>query len=106
MSLDELQADMGQERFDLEELPAVNETIKAKVTRWDRKADARGRTCTYLYLSIKDKECTQKYSAFHLTKLVPALQKLKIKALDEMIGKTYTWRTTPYRIGEPRLIPE
>jgi len=102
MSLEELKKRV-KERLELDQLP---ETVIAKLISYEFRTDKQGRECLYINLITKDgKEITQKYTDFHLGKLIEAMDKLKLVALDQLKGQFYRWKTVTFRIGNPRLIP-
>lgn len=102
MSLDKLK-EKSKARVDLSEIPPE---LKATLTEFEFREDNRGREC--LYLTIVDeenREITQKYTDFHLDKLIEALEQGGVDHLKAIVGKKILWKSVNYSIGNPRLVP-
>jgi len=85
----------------VKELPDI---VKAKLVKWEFKADQRGNECFYIHLETENREViVQKFTRSTWMELYERLSKIGLERLE---NEYYTWvKTSVGRAINPRLLP-
>jgi hypothetical protein len=98
--------------FKRTELASLPDKFKGKVTHQEVRPDARNKEALYLTIELADKDdagekqtIKQKYTKMHFAELTQAMEAMKLKDTESMVGVNFVWSRIGFKMGNHRWVP-